>query len=132
MSRYNFEDLEIGVQYVAGGNDVCKGIDCMGLVAHILDKREIKSDHLKDRTHATFMKEVEENWEPFDLEKQIVGDRTVVVGFLNPDDKVDHVAVMVNNDEFYHAPDSKGITRSFMNRPFWHRQKKIFYAHKTK
>lgn len=130
---YNFEDLTIGVKYVEWGDNVKHGTDCMGLVIHCLGKRGIDVEMLKDRKHSTFMKEATNgNWSPFDIEKEKVEGRTVVVGFLNVEGKVDHVGVMANNVYFWHCPDEKGITMSDITRPYWQRQNKLFFVHNIK
>lgn len=129
---YNFEDLVIGTKYVSWGDDIRQGIDCMGLVTHVLTMRGIDAGHLKDRTHKTFDIEACRNWRKIDITTENITGRTVVVGFLNADGKVRHVGIMKNNHEFYHCPDVKGITVSSLTRPAWQRQEKVFYMHNLK
>lgn len=129
---YNFEDLKVGVKYVEWGDDIRKGIDCMGLVIHCLKKRRIEVDHLKDRTSKTFIDEaLNGDWDDIDIKSVDITDRTVVVGFLNEDGDVYHVAIMIDKNRFYHCPDTKGLTMSSFTRPFWERKQKMFIMHKT-
>lgn len=128
---YNFEDLKIGVPYKKWGNDVMKECDCMGLTVHILNKRGIDAEMLKNREHNTFMKEANNGkWSPVDITSiKINQDTTVVIAFLNVNEKVDHVGVMANNYQFWHCPDAKGICLSDLTRPFWKKQRKVFYLY---
>lgn len=134
---YNFEDLKVGGKYKPWGNDINQGLDCMGLVTHCLEKRGIKASHLLDRKHDTFMTEANSgNWSVFDIDKELVGDKTVVLGFLNTEARIDHVGVMANNDEFWHCPGDTGIMKSRLSRPFWQKRKEagrlVFYVYNGK
>lgn len=132
---YNFEDVQekLGTKYKEWGNDINEGVDCMGLVLHCLRRRGVIIEHLNDRTHKTFDKEVSSGrWKKIDIEKEDTEGRTVVVGFLNEEGEVSHLGVMVSNRVFFHCPDKKGISKSDLARPYWARQRKVFYVYVSK
>ena len=100
-----------GVPYRNGGADA-RGFDCSGLVAYVFRQYGLS---VPRQTRAQF--EVGRSVDKDDIQPgDLVFFSTVAPG-------ASHVGIAVDNDEFVHAPSSRGVVRvERLTLPYWQRR----------
>lgn len=101
-----------GVPYRNGGTDPGKGFDCSGFVRYVLGRHGIAA--------------------PRQTAEQFAAGAPVAPGKLRPGDLVffstvapgaSHVGIAIDDDEFVHAPSSRGVVRvERLALPYWQRR----------
>lgn len=101
-----------GAPYRNGGTDPEKGFDCSGFVRYVLGRHGITA--------------------PRQTADQFAAGAAVAPGKLRPGDLVffstvapgaSHVGIAIDDDEFVHAPSSRGVVRvERLALPYWQRR----------
>lgn len=101
-----------GVPYRNGGADPAAGFDCSGFVRYVLGRHGIAA--------------------PRQTADQFAAGAKVAPGALRPGDLVffstvapgaSHVGIVIDDDEFVHAPSSRGVVRvERLALPYWQRR----------
>lgn len=100
-----------GVPYRNGGTDA-RGFDCSGLVAYVFQQYGLRIPRQTSEQFGVGRKVDRDKIQPGDL----VFFSTVAPG-------ASHVGIAVDDDEFVHAPSSRGVVRvERLTLPYWQRR----------
>ena len=101
----------IGVPYAYAKSDKKEGTDCSGLVLRVyLDVLDVKLPR-NSAQQAEFCKKIDkEDVEPGDL---------VFFATGKDPDKISHVGMMIDKENFIHASTKKGVLISQLNTPYY-------------
>lgn len=101
----------IGVPYAYAKSDKKEGTDCSGLVLRVyLDVLDVKLPR-NSAQQAEFCKKIDkEDVEPGDL---------VFFATGKDPDKISHVGIMIDKENFIHASTKKGVLISQLNTPYY-------------
>lgn len=108
----------LGTPYKYGGNNRSEGVDCSGMVLMVyLNALDVKlpRNSLAQSEFCRSLKSAEVK--PGDL---------VFFATGKDPDRISHVGIMLDADNFIHSSTSKGVVISQMSLPYWTRTFKMF------
>ncbi len=108
----------LGTPYKYGGSEIGEGTDCSGLVLKVyLKATEIKLPRVSTQ-QGDFCKHIKKSGvKPGDL---------VFFATGKDPDRVSHVGIMIDEDNFIHASSSKGVVIASVSSPYFSRTFKFY------
>lgn len=108
----------IGTPYVYAGAEKGKGTDCSGMVMKVYETVANRKIPRNSAKQAEFCR-------PIAAEEVATGDLVFFATGKDPE-KVSHVGIVVDNENFIHASASKGVVMSKMTAPYYQRTFRMF------
>ena len=108
----------LGIPYKYGGNSMDEGVDCSGMVTMVYLNALNRKLPRNSLAQSEFCEELKA--------KQVrPGDLAFFATGKDPD-RISHVGIMLDDDNFIHSSTSKGVVISQLSAPYWTRTFKMF------
>lgn len=108
----------LGTPYKYAGTDKGKGADCSGMVMMVYEKAVGEKIPRNSAKQAEFCKEI-------DASDVSAGDLVFFATGKDPD-RISHVGIIIDNENFIHASSSKGVVVSKFTNAYYQRTFRMF------